>query len=163
MNKHEHYFILHCHLLELDDVPVGRLVALGDSEGLIEGLVLVAGTSMLSSVTAGSLSMHGVHCISISHREVVGASSSLQTSWCIYHFSDSWHLSWGWSQLWKNRLAIKKMYNIQVDHSRSHITSGTGSAYTEQLAPITAIFAGLGTICWKNPLSPMECYCEYLH
>ena len=43
----------HCHLLEPEDVPVGRLVVPGDSEGLIEGLVLVAGTSMLSSVTAG--------------------------------------------------------------------------------------------------------------
>ena len=50
---------------------IGRLVALGNSEGLIEGLVFVAGTSMLSSVTAGSLLIDGVHWTSISHKEVV--------------------------------------------------------------------------------------------
>ena len=54
---------------------IGRLVAPGNSEGLIEGLieglVFVAGTSMLSSVTAGSLLIDCVHWMSISHREVV--------------------------------------------------------------------------------------------
>ena len=40
---------------------IGRLVAPGNSEGLIEGLVFVAGTSMLSSVTTGSLLIDCVH------------------------------------------------------------------------------------------------------
>ena len=62
MNKHKHYSTLHCHLFEPEDDSVGRLAAPGDSEGLIEGLVFV----------------DGVHYISISHREVVGASSILQ-------------------------------------------------------------------------------------
>ena len=56
---------------EPDNVHVGRLVAPGNSEGLMEGLLLVVGTSTLFSVTAGSLLMVHVHCISISHREVV--------------------------------------------------------------------------------------------
>ena len=76
----EHYFILHCHLLELDDVPVGRLVALGDSEGLIEGSVFVAGTSMLSSVTAGSLSIVSIASASVTERWYIR---------CAYHFSDN--------------------------------------------------------------------------
>ena len=78
MNKHKHYFILYCHLLELDDVPVGRLVAPGDSVGLIEGLVLVAGTSMLSSVTAGSLSIVSIASASVTEVVHVGAGSNLQ-------------------------------------------------------------------------------------
>ena len=40
---------------------IGRLVAPGNNEGLIEGLVFVAGTSMLSSMTAGSLLIDCVH------------------------------------------------------------------------------------------------------
>ena len=46
---------------------IGRLVAPGNSEGL----VFVAGTSMLSGVTAGSLLIDGVHWTGISHKEVV--------------------------------------------------------------------------------------------
>ena len=51
------------------NLPVGRLFAPGNSEGLIEELVFVVRTSRLSSVTAGSLSMVHVHCISISQRK----------------------------------------------------------------------------------------------
>ena len=68
MNKHKHDFILYCHLLEPDDVPVGKLVARGDSEGLIEGSMFVAGTSMSSSVTAGLLSMVSIASASVTER-----------------------------------------------------------------------------------------------
>ena len=62
----ENNCLLYYHVFEPDDALlggwlIGRLVAPGNSEGLIEGLVLVAGTSMLSSVTAGSLLVDCVH------------------------------------------------------------------------------------------------------
>ena len=66
MNKHKHYFL--SLLLEPNNVPVGRLVAPGNSEGLTEGLMLVAGTSILSSVTAGSLSMVSIASASATER-----------------------------------------------------------------------------------------------
>ena len=68
MNKHGHYFIVYCHLLNPEDVPVGRLVAPGDSEGLIEGFMLVTGTSMLSSVAAGSLLIVSIASASVTER-----------------------------------------------------------------------------------------------
>ena len=70
MNRNKNNYLLYCQVFEPDDVPVGRLVAPDDSEGLIEGSVFVVGTSMLSSVTAGSLLIDGVYWTSISYKEV---------------------------------------------------------------------------------------------